>query len=66
MSSFPEVDTDRWANADKTTEAGGLGPRVDGVDMEDYLKYNLKDEKLNTVASINDVKWLLYGEQDNE
>ena len=66
MGNFVKVDTDRWANADKTTEAGGLGPRVDGVDMEDYLKYNLKDEKLNTVASINDVKWLLYGEQDNE
>ena len=62
LSAFPEVDTDRWANAASVKESGGLGPRVDGVDMEDYLKYNLKDEKLNSIASINDVKWLLYGE----
>ena len=63
MESFGSIDLDKYENGEIRRMKPGASERPDIIDMPDYIKYN-KEELSKQTASIEDVKWLLYGERD--
>jgi len=65
MSAFGSIDLDKYEKGElKRMKPGATTEeRPDTIDMPDYIKYN-KEALSKQTASMEDVKWLLYGERD--
>ena len=62
---FGHIDLDKYEKGElKRMKPGATTEeRPETIDMPDYIKYNKEALSKNT-ASMEDVKWLLYGERD--